>query len=78
MNLRMLAEGARLFPRQSDLVCRVAELHAANGLRSAAIEMVEHSLSLGPDRVARERLEGLQASLSDPVRFRLRTSLSDP
>ncbi len=76
--LSMLAEGVRLFPRNIDLVARVAEVHAANGLRLIAIEMVEHSLSLGPATLARQRLENLESSLGDPVHFKLRTTSTSP
>lgn len=72
--LAMLSEGARLFPRNSELVCRVAELHAANGFRRDAADMVLHSLSLAPDAAERERLESLRTSLDSTMQFRLRTS----
>lgn len=71
--LAMLAEGVRLFPRNSDLVCRVAELHAAIGFRREAAEMVLHSLSLGPEPADRERLEALGTSLDGTIEFKLRT-----
>lgn len=76
--LRMLAEGVRLFPRNVDLVCRVAEVHAGSGLRVIAHEMIEQSLTLAHGAVARERLESLQTSLSGGVQFRLRTTSTAP
>lgn len=77
-DLEILAEGVRRFPRNSELVCQVAEVHAANGLRLIALEMLEHSLSLGPDASGRRRLEAMHLTLSDPVPFRLRTTSASP
>jgi hypothetical protein len=59
--LSVLAEGVRLFPRRSELVCRTAELHLRHGFDDAAGWLITLGLTLAPDAAARARFEALQA-----------------
>jgi hypothetical protein len=59
--LAVLEQGVRLFPRNTDLVYRTAELNVRQGFSDTATWLINLGTTLAPDAAARGRFEALQA-----------------
>lgn len=64
--LAQIEEGVRLFPRQSALVYRVAELNVRAGLPDRAMSLASLGLRGAPDAATGQRFEALMISLQRP------------
>lgn len=59
--LAVLEQGVRLFPRNTDLVYRTAELNVRHGFFDTAEWLINLGMTLAPDTAARGRFEALKA-----------------
>jgi hypothetical protein len=62
--LAVLEAGVRMFPRNTELVYRTAELNVRHGFTDTARWLITLGLTLAPDDAARQRFEGLQARIN--------------
>ncbi|HEX2855510.1 MAG TPA: hypothetical protein VHO24_19905 [Opitutaceae bacterium] len=62
--LAWLAEGVTLFPRNSPLIYRIAQLHVLHGSKSAANALIKHGLEISRDDAGRSQFEKLNAALA--------------
>ena len=62
--LAVLEKGVRLFPNDTELVYRTAELNLRHGFPDTARWLISLGLTLAPDAAARARFEPLQARLN--------------
>ena len=62
--LAVLEEGVRMFPRNTELVYRTAELNVRHGFSDTARWLITLGLTLAPDDAARQRFEELQGRLN--------------
>ncbi len=66
VQLAVLEEGVRVFPRRSELVHRTAELNLRHGFTDTARWLITLGLTLAPDAATRTRFEALQARVGAP------------